>query len=485
MKKILEGCSILFHGNVETAALTKTAIAMGARVTTTIRNATHLVTDEAMAANPDDDMVKKAMKSSLWIVNSTWVTASQTHLARADETQYMFDILRHQARFEELIHAATVGTTTVQQLADIETFYRQQVKKEAVIYTELSKSEGRRVLKLLTSILGDKTDSTVRPQLTDVAKKAMHVFFYFVQTDRGFQRAVEQLSPSELARALKLERHLEDHEVEHQQLTAACVTYLMRSYHRFEELAVYLRTDQARESLDIRKPAMQEQAKRESLDGKLPPEGRYYDQEVEAVREQFKSDFAQGLTSAEAAARVQKYGTNELPQIPPTPWWKMLLLQFADFLMIVLMVVGVVSLGLQKWIEGAVLWAVVIANAIIGFIQEMNAEAKLSALKNLIVQTATVIRDGQNVDIPTKNVVPGDIVVLQEGGKVPADLRMFEAQQLRVLEAQLTGEPEPIKKTTKVLLEKGLKEGDQTNMCFVSRIIQCSNVARFTNIVYF
>ena len=110
----------------------------------------------------------------------------------------------------------------------------------------------------------------------------------------------------------------------------------------------------------------------------------------------------------------------------------------------------------------------VIANAFIGFYQEMKAERQLSALKNLLVATATVIRDGANVNVAARLLVPGDVVVLQEGTSVPADMRLGEAQSLRILEAQLTGENEPIKKVTKALLEPGLKEGDQVNMAFMS-----------------
>jgi Ca2+-transporting ATPase len=248
------------------------------------------------------------------------------------------------------------------------------------------------------------------------------------------------------------------------------VLFLSSHYQRFESLKVHLRSQVARQSVDLavsERPL--EPVAKPSIDaGTLPPEGKYYDMEFEAVQRLFQTDFEKGLTSAEATLRLDKYGFNDLPQPPPVKWYKVLAVQFVDFLMIVLMVVGVISFGLQKWIEGGVLWAVVISNAFIGFYQEMKAERQLSALKNLLVASATVIRDGGRMDIAARLLVPGDVVVLQEGSSVPADLRLGEAQSLRILEAQLTGENEPIKKVTKALLETGLKEGDQVNMAFMS-----------------
>ncbi len=471
----LADCVLVLHGDIPASQLQKLAVGLGARVMPAIsKETTHLVTSEAFAANPDDEFVAKAVKMGQWIVRDEWLVQSDREKGRVDETAYMFEGLRHQARFEELIHEATVFKTTVAHLEAIEQFYQAEYRKSEM-YAELSKRQGRRVLKLLASLLGEKTDSTVRPQLTAVAKKSLDLFYLFVRNDPGFQRAVEELSVGELARVLKIDRHLEDPDTQHQQLTVAVVLFLSKQYQRFEDLKVHLKSDAARQSVDIAVsgrqvfPPTELEPVRPSLDaGRLPPEGRYYDMEFAAVERLFQTDFEKGLSSAEVEVRLAKYGPNDVASKPPPKWYKVLLMQFVDFLMIVLMVVGVAQLALQKYIEGGVLWAVVISNAFIGFYQEMKAENQLNALKNMLVPNATVIRDGARMDVAARLLVPGDVVVLQEGTSVPADMRLGEAQSLRILEAQLTGENEPIKKVTKALLEPGLKEGDQVNMAFMS-----------------
>lgn len=465
----LQGCTLLFHVDSPNIQLVKLANALGANVQVNLDKAvTHLITSEAFVANPDDELVLKGLKQGLWILRDEWLVQCDREKSRVEETAYLFDSLLHQARFEDLIHQATVSKTTVEHLDAIEKMYQMEFRQKAM-YAELTKREGRRVLKLLTSLTGEKTESTVRPHLTEVAKRAFELFYLFVRSDPGFQRAMQELSVGELARALKLERHLEDSDTRHQQVAVQAVLYISSQFARYESLKTHLRTEAARQSVDLaaaERPTAAAGGVEEA--STLPPEGKYYDMEFDAVQRLFQTDFEKGLTSAEATARLDRYGFNDLPQAPPVRWWKVLLLQFVDFLMIVLIVVGAVSLGISKYIEGGVLLAVVVTNALIGFYQEMKAERQLSALKNMLVASATVIRDGANMNIAARLLVPGDVVVLQEGTSVPADMRLGEAQSLRILEAQLTGENEPIKKVTKALLEPGLKEGDQVNMAFMS-----------------
>lgn len=432
---------------------------------------THLITTADRVGNPDDDVIRHAVDSGAWVVSSQWAAECARVSGRALESSFLFDdLLGHLKRLEDCLHDASIERTTLAHLQNIQRVYKEDFSK-ATLYSHLGKRQGRRVLRLLASLMGEKTESTIRPQLTDVAKKSFELFDMFVRRDTGFQRAVEELSVTQLARTLKIERHLEDSDKDHQLLAIQTVLFISQNYQRFQDLRIHLRTETARQSVDLARPTDVEatQIVRPSIDATtLPPEGRYYDMEVAAVEKLFKTDFERGLTSQEAQERLQRYGANDLPQQPPARWYKILAVQFIDFLMIVMMVVGCVSFGLQKWIEGGVLWAVVIANALIGFVQEMKAEHQLNALKNMLVLGATVVRDGARTDVLASVLVPGDVVILQEGTAVPADMRLGEAQSLRILEAQLTGENEPIKKVTKALLEPGLKEGDQVNMAFMS-----------------
>jgi hypothetical protein len=138
------------------------------------------------AANPDDEFVIKAVKQGLWILRDEWLVQCDREKTRVEESPFMFESLVHMAHFEDLIHQATVSKTTVEHLDAIEQLYQKEVRKKD-IYAELTKREGRRVLKLLTSLMGEKTESTVRPHLTDVAKRAFELFYLFVRSDPGFQ----------------------------------------------------------------------------------------------------------------------------------------------------------------------------------------------------------------------------------------------------------------------------------------------------------
>jgi Ca2+-transporting ATPase len=163
-----------------------------------------------------------------------------------------------------------------------------------------------------------------------------------------------------------------------------------------------------------------------SKDGRLAPAGYYYDTEAKLVATLFLTDIDAGITDGEARKREEKYGRNVLPEPPPASPLKMLFAQVTDFMVIILLVVAILSFALQDYIEGVVLLLVVITNVLIGFIQEYKAEKALQALKMFSIPTATVIRAGEQETIEAADLVPGDIVVLDEGARIPADLRLFE-----------------------------------------------------------
>lgn len=165
-----------------------------------------------------------------------------------------------------------------------------------------------------------------------------------------------------------------------------------------------------------------------------------------------------GLSKEEAEKRLEKYGLNELKEekrIKPT---EIFVRQFADFLVIILIAATIFSAFVGEILDSTAIFVIVILNAIFGFLQEYKAEKSMEALKKLAAQESIVIRDGKKVEIPSKNIVPGDIVVLEQGDKVPADLRLIEVSELKIDESAITGESIPVKKSTQACKTKTLAE---------------------------
>jgi Ca2+-transporting ATPase len=178
-----------------------------------------------------------------------------------------------------------------------------------------------------------------------------------------------------------------------------------------------------------------------------------------------------GLTVDEAKERLARYGPNRLAEEEQISKIKILVHQFTSPLIYILLVAGLVTILLQEYIDSGVIFAVVILNAVIGFIQEFKAEESVRALKKMVVPKARVLRGGKEKEIHSEDLVPGDVVVLSSGAKVPADLRLFHALELRVEEAMLTGESVPVEKITSTIKEENLTYGDQKNMAFMGTIV--------------
>jgi Ca2+-transporting ATPase len=191
-----------------------------------------------------------------------------------------------------------------------------------------------------------------------------------------------------------------------------------------------------------------------------------------AVAAALGSDARDGLTTADANIRLQHYGQNILPSAPPTPAWLQFLAQFANPLTMLLLVAAIISL-IVWWIEhespfpyeALTIFAIVLLNGLLGYVQEHRAEQAVAALQAMTVATARVVRDGTVQTLPTAEIVPGDILVIEEGDTIAADARVLDAIALRVAEAALTGESAPVsKKSASIEQEVGI--ADQTNMLF-------------------
>lgn len=200
----------------------------------------------------------------------------------------------------------------------------------------------------------------------------------------------------------------------------------------------------------------------------LPP----YLSSIDDLVLRLNSDLAHGLSNAEAQLRLRLNGPNELPEPRPVPEWIKFLKQFADPLIVLLLFAMVISL-LAWFVEGRsdvpyemlTITAIVLFNSVLGYLQERHAEEAMAALKALSAPTARVLREGEPCQIPAREVVPGDMLLIEEGDTIPADARVTESIVLRVAEAALTGESSPVSKNPEALPEK-TDIGDQQNMVF-------------------
>jgi Ca2+-transporting ATPase len=178
-----------------------------------------------------------------------------------------------------------------------------------------------------------------------------------------------------------------------------------------------------------------------------------------------------GLTTEEAASRLAKFGPNELKEQEGRGPWQMFLGQFTDFMILLLLGAAAISGAIGEIEDAAAILAIVVLNAVVGFIQEYRAEKALRALKQLAALKARCLRDGQGVAVPATELVPGDVVLLEAGAVVPADLRLTEAVQLKVEEAALTGESHPVEKQIAPLADADAPLGDRINMMYSGTIV--------------
>ncbi len=178
-----------------------------------------------------------------------------------------------------------------------------------------------------------------------------------------------------------------------------------------------------------------------------------------------------GLSTGEAQQRISTYGLNKLKEAPPITIWQMLLAQFSDFVVMLLIVAAVISAALGDWVETAAILAIVILNAVLGVVQERRAEAALAALQELAAPEANVLRGGSRISIPGRELVPGDIVYLEAGNYIPADVRLVNTVNLRVDEAPLTGESVPVKKEAGTTFAADTPIGDLQNTAFMGTVV--------------
>jgi Ca2+-transporting ATPase len=213
-----------------------------------------------------------------------------------------------------------------------------------------------------------------------------------------------------------------------------------------------------------------------------PPQDNWHALSPAELLRQLATPPETGLSSGEAAQRLEKYGPNQLTEAPAPSFFALLWDQLNNFLVLMLIVAALIS-GIIGWTEfaksgetsefidaGAIL-AIVVLNSILGIVQERRAEEALAALKKLAAPDAQVLRDGMRQTVPARQLVPGDVIYLETGNFIPADIRLLEAVNLRVEEAALTGESIPVQKDANIHLEANVPLGDRKNTAFMGTLV--------------
>jgi len=191
----------------------------------------------------------------------------------------------------------------------------------------------------------------------------------------------------------------------------------------------------------------------------------------EEVLDKLQAPLEKGLSTHEAANRKEKYGPNELQEGKKRSFLKMVFDQLNNFVIIMLVVAAAISAFLGEVVDASAIVAIVVLNTIMGVVQESRAEQALDALKKMAAPEAQVLRDGHRVSIPARDLVPGDIVFLETGNFVPADLRLLEAVNLKIDEAPLTGESVPVEKNATQILDAEASLGDRLNTAFSGTVV--------------
>ncbi|AGB18772.1 calcium-transporting P-type ATPase, PMR1-type [Thermoanaerobacterium thermosaccharolyticum] len=193
--------------------------------------------------------------------------------------------------------------------------------------------------------------------------------------------------------------------------------------------------------------------------------------DIDEVSSNLKTDVNNGLSTEEAKKRLEKYGPNNLSEKNKRTVLSMLLDQFKDYMVIILIIASIVSLFLGEITDAVIILFIILLNAFLGMIQENNAEKSLESLKKLSAPVSRVLRDGKVIEIESQYLVPGDVVFLEAGNFVPADGRIIESANLKIDESALTGESIASEKIAGKLSDKNLNIGDRINMVYMGTIV--------------
>ncbi|KAF9575995.1 P-type ATPase [Mortierella alpina] len=317
----------------------------------------------------------------------------------------------------------------------------------------------------------------LRAKLTEEADVAFQLFGEFLLEVQDFRQAVGEKPVSDLRHALKLDvRCGPGSTLQEQQSAVALIALLTTIYPQFSDWRELVKADgQSEVQKCMKEHADFVRAERMPEMGGviLAPQALCFDRRIKRCLKMFRTSLETGLPSAAIPDLQEHYGKNILPEPPRTSVFKMMWTQFTDFMILLLLAVAVLMAATKDFIPMAVLLIVVVLNAIIGFTQEYKAGKALDALTKLTVPKAQVLRDGNTSMINSEELVPGDIVILEEGESVPADLRLAEVSQLEIIESILTGESVAVSKDPKEIktLTRKLPLGDCKGNAFMSTVV--------------
>ncbi|KAI8366164.1 hypothetical protein BD560DRAFT_332314 [Blakeslea trispora] len=304
----------------------------------------------------------------------------------------------------------------------------------------------------------------IRKRLTKQSDKAFSLFGDFLQEVIEFRTVIGELDVSQLRGQLKLHYRCQPSCSEDQKLAVLKVVFTLAHFfpHQYGDWYDLIKESEQSDLERLIKSPLAEKvsegSKRPISPQELnlfPPQALYFDRSVDKLLKMFThTDPTRGLSSDVVSVLREHYGTNQLPKPPRPNALKMIWEQVTDFMVLILIAAAIVEAAEKEFNSMIVLLVVVVLNTVIGFSQEWKASKTLNALMNLSVPQAHVVRDGQESWINSEELVPGDIVVLEEGDAVPADLRLIEVAQLNVVEGILTGESLPVQKTVNIVKAK-------------------------------
>ncbi|KAG4099134.1 calcium ATPase [Neocallimastix lanati (nom. inval.)] len=288
---------------------------------------------------------------------------------------------------------------------------------------------------------------------TEESDMALHLFGEFIQEVEEFRQVVREVPVTDLAYDLKIHRRCTSSASDEQKKSAVAVIGLLtKNFTEFADWKDLVKHDEhnmVEKVLKEYEHSLEIPEMPKSPEDLLPPQSLWIDRKVNVLLDMFKVDKDKGLSSNQIEGLRNHYGTNNLQPPPKPSIFKMIIEQVRNFMNIILIIATIVEICIGEYKDAAVLFVVIVINVVIGFTQEFKAEKALEALTSLTIPQALVIRDGTQEKINSSDLVPGDIVILDEGEGVPADLRIIEQSQLEIVESILTGESVPTAKDIK------------------------------------
>ncbi|KAI8643707.1 hypothetical protein BD408DRAFT_385071 [Parasitella parasitica] len=338
----------------------------------------------------------------------------------------------------------------------------------------LDQSLMKRLSEGLLLNMGHTEGHLLKKKTTEDADQAFYLYGDFLQQVHEFRLVTSEMDVSDLRRQLKIHYRCQPSSSTNRQKRGALAMVMLFARYFPNQFADWRDLTKESEHGDMERllnsslaqevKASDEKSQMPALNNPLadvilpPPQALYFDRSVEKLLGMFsQTDKENGLPSDLIPALRNQYGTNQLPTPARPNAFKMLWEQLTDFMVLILIAAAIVEAAEKEFNSMIVLLIVVVLNTIIGFSQEWKASKTLNALMNLEVPQAAVIRDGRQQMIGSEDLVPGDLVVLEEGDAVPADIRLIEVSQLGVIEGILTGESVPVQKNVQAIKAKTRK----------------------------